>query len=244
MCSVSFIPKNQQEFILTSNRDENKIRPTSAPVSKIIGDSLVYFPQDLVSGGTWIAAGDNSKICCLLNGAFENHVPKQKYAMSRGKLLLESFKYQSVHEFFEYCDLNEIAPFTLVIIEMNETPRLFEFRWDSLQKHIKELNIGQAYFWSSATLYNKEVRDQRAQWFDAWLKRAEKVDSESILRFHGSTHGDNPDNDLVMARTNGLQTVSITQVAISHENFSMVYNDLLKDQKTSFTEEFKQYIYA
>jgi hypothetical protein len=211
---------------------------------EIIGDNKVYFPKDMESGGTWIAMGDNSRICCLLNGAFENHVPKPEYAKSRGKLLLESFEFESVHDFFEFCDLNEVAPFTLVIIEMDETPRLFEFRWDSSQKHIKELNPGQAHFWSSATLYNKEVRNQRAQWFEAWLRRSEKVDGESILRFHGSSHGDNPTNDLVMERTNGLQTVSITQVVISNETFSMVYNDLLKDQKTSLTEHFKQYVYA
>ena len=244
MCSVSFIPKSQHEFILTSNRDEKKARPTSAPVSELIGDTRVFFPKDLNAGGTWIAAGDNSRICCLLNGAFENHERKSFYSRSRGKLLLESFEYERIQDFFEQCVLEEVEPFTLIIIEMNDIPRLIEFRWDGTEKHINELNTSQVYFWTSATLYDKEVRDLKKQWFDTWLKRSEKIDDEGILKFHSSTHGDDPGNDIFMKRENGLQTVSITQINITCETCTMTYNDLLKNQITSFTKEIKQYQYA
>lgn len=207
MCSVSFIPKNQHEFILTSNRDEKNARPTSAPVSELIGDTRVFFPKDLNAGGTWIAAGDNSRICFLLNGAFENHERKPFYNKSRGKLLLESFEYEYIQDFFEQSILEEVEPFTLIIIEMNDEPSLIEFRWDGTKKHIKELQTDQAWFWTSATLYNKEVRDQKKQWFDTWLQHSENIVDKHILKFHSSTHGDNPANDVFMKRENGLQTV-------------------------------------
>ena len=65
-----------------------------------------------------------------------------------------------------------------------------------------------------------------------------------ILKFHSSTHGEDPANDVVMERENGLRTVSITQVELNHGALNMHYHDLLKNQKISFTNKIKQNAYV
>ena len=244
MCTVSFIPVNKEQFVLTSNRDERNIRPTLSPVTEVIGDTTVFFPKDVKAGGTWIAAGDNGRICCLLNGAFERHEKKPYYAKSRGKILLETFDHQNIYDFFNYSKLDEIEPFTLIVIETGDKPKLLEFRWDAFKKHIRELEYHKPYIWASATLYNEKVREQREQWFTGWLKSDDNINRENILKFHSSSHGNDPSNDVMMERVHGLQTVSITQIEISSDSFSMQYHDLLKKQTTSLTQGIKQNNYA
>lgn len=237
------MPLISEQFILTSNRDERIARPTSSPVTEVIGETEVIFPKDLVAGGTWIAAGDNGRICCLLNGAFVSHNRKSNYAKSRGKLVLEAFKYENVYDFFNQCKLEEVEPFTLIVIETGDEMKLIEFRWNSVCKQVRELDIYRPYLWSSATLYNFRIREKREVWFKEWIINSERIDREKILTFHSSTHGDDQANDVIMERENGLQTVSITQLEISSENFTMVYYDLLTNLKTSLTQEVKQNAY-
>ena len=105
------MPLNRDQFILTSNRDEWIARPTLSPLTEVIGDTKVMFPKDLEAGGTWIAAGDNGRICCLLNGAYVSHERKSSYAKSRGKLALETFEHQDIYDFFNYSNLEEVEPF-------------------------------------------------------------------------------------------------------------------------------------
>ncbi len=238
------MPLSSDQFILTSNRDERIARPTSSPVTEVIGDTDVIFPKDLEAGGTWIAAGNNGRICCLLNGAFVSHKRKSNYAKSRGKLALEAFEYENIYDFFNHCKLEEVEPFTLIVIETGDEMKLIEFRWNSVCKQVRELDIDRPYLWSSATLYNFRTREKREVWFKEWIINSERIDCEKILTFHASAHGDDQANDLIMERENGLQTVSITQLDISSEKFTMVYNDLLTNKKTSLTLDVKQNTYA
>ena len=122
--------------------------------------------------------------------------------------------------------------------------KLIEFRWNSVCKQVRELDIDRPHLWSSATLYNFQIREKREAWFKEWIINSESIDRENILKFHSSTHGDDPANELVMERENGFQTVSITQLDMSSEKFTMIYNDLLKNQKTSHMIGIKQNVYA
>ena len=244
MCTVSFIPLNSEHFILTSNRDERIARPTLSPVTEVIGDTKVIFPKDLEAGGTWIAAGDNGRMCCLLNGAYVSHEKKSGYSKSRGKLALEAFEYENIYDFFNQSNLEEVEPFTLIVIETGDEMKLIEFRWNSVCKQVRELDIDRPHLWSSATLYNFRIREKREMWFEEWIINSNSIDREKVLKFHSSRHGSDPENDLVMERANGLKTVSITQVELYHDSLSMYYNDLLKKQKTSLTNDIKQNAYV
>jgi Transport and Golgi organisation 2 len=242
MCTVSFIPLSDQLYCLTSNRDEWNARPTLAPVSEAVGNVMVTYPKDLQAGGTWIAAGDNGRVCCLLNGAFERHERKLPYAISRGKIVLQAFDYEHVDEFFEQVELEEVEPFTLVVIDktVSGSCNLLEFRWDAEKKHIKKLSPTASYIWSSATLYEPELRLKKEMWFATWLEKQKQIMPEEIFNFHAVANGQDVAKKMVLENNFGLQTVSITQVEIVlNDSFSMTYTDLLKNDKTSVVQRFK-----
>ncbi len=244
MCTVSYIPNGNGQFILTSNRDEKIIRPTVPPVAEIIGDTTVFFPKDIEAGGTWIAAGDNGRICCLLNGAFEKHQLKSFYGKSRGRVLLEMFEYEHIIDFFKQTSLEEVQPFTLIIVDPENTGKLFEFRWDATEKHILELDNTKPYIWSSATLYSKKVQEQRELWFKNWIVNNVVFKANDVLNFHSFSHGEDSENNIIMERASGLQTVSITQIELLTDTFNMLYHDLLKNKKHTLTKAIKRRSYV
>ena len=244
MCTVSYIPTDNGQFILTSNRDEKIVRPTLPPVTEVIGNTTVFFPKDKEAGGTWIAAGDNGRICCLLNGAFARHKRKKAYRRSRGRVLLEAFEYEHILDFLQESELKEVEPFTMIITDPDSSEKLIEFRWDAIQKHILELDNQSPHIWSSATLYSKNVRKQREHWFKSWIANKVVFKGDDVLNFHSSPHGEDPENDIVMERSLGIQTVSITQVEMLPDNFNMHYHDLLKTQRFTLTKEIKRNNYV
>lgn len=236
MCTVSYIP-TETGFILTSNRDEKVIRPTDIPKNYHIKGSHLIFPKDLQSGGTWIALSPNeSRIACLLNGAFENHTKKRSYKLSRGQVLLDSFVFPNAELFQAFMDFHDIEPFTLIMFENKSTPRLTELRWDGDQKHITKLDTSKTKIWSSATLYNQEIRQLREQHFQEWLQLNPP---QEILDFHRGSMGINKENDIMMERENDLKTVSITQITQDNKGFSFKYIDLLspKNKQQVFSYE-------
>lgn len=90
MCTVSYIPKKSAGgFVLTSNRDEKVFRPTIPPLLYELGETKLGFPKDEKAGGSWIAANNNCRLCCLLNGAFVAHEKKPHHTQSRGTILVE-----------------------------------------------------------------------------------------------------------------------------------------------------------
>ena len=92
MCVLTYIPTENQGFILTSNRDEAVSRTLALPPKKYqLGGQYVFFPKDPQGDGTWIGSCGNYTLC-LLNGGIEKHVPKPPYRKSRGKVILDPFK--------------------------------------------------------------------------------------------------------------------------------------------------------
>ena len=79
MCTITFIPKTNNDFILTSNRDEAPGRETFPP--EIYEEDAVelLYPKDAVAGGTWIGASNKKRIVCLMNGGFVSHKRKAFY---------------------------------------------------------------------------------------------------------------------------------------------------------------------
>lgn len=238
MCTVSYIPgKKEGSFTLTSNRDEKLFRPTLTPQVYTVENRKLAFPKDEKAGGSWIAASENGRLCCLLNGAFEAHDKKPFYAQSRGTVLIEAASSpKNPEQFFAQKDLSEVEPFTIVSVERSNgrTTHLSEFVWDGNQKHFRELNPGEPQIWSSVTLYSAEHRNLRRQWFKRFLKQVNgSLTTEKILGFHSGTHTGDHSINVIMEREGGLKTVSITQVVPENGKFIMKYFDLHNQQKSS-----------
>lgn len=231
MCTVSYIPQKDNEgFVLTSNRDEKLFRATKVPQIYRMGETKVCFPKDEKAGGSWIATSENERLCCLLNGAFEAHQKKSFYAESRGKVLTElASSNLNSFDFFQYKNLQEIEPFTIVTID-NKDGQIYnfsEFIWDGSTPHFRELNPNESYIWSSVTLYSPEHRKLRKQWFAQFLKNINgNLSSENIFDFHAGTHTKDNSINVVMERNGGLKTVSITQVFPKKGKLRMNYFDL------------------
>ncbi len=238
MCTVSYIPKKSAGgFVLTSNRDEKAFRTTVPPLLYEQGTTKLVFPKDEKAGGSWIAANNNGRICCLLNGAFAVHEKKSKYLQSRGNVLVELASSPKTPElYFTEKDLSEVEPFTIISIEKmeSEISHFSEFIWDGAIKYFRMLNSKKPHIWSSVTLYNEEHRNLRRQWFNQFIAENNgSISSEIIIQFHAGTHTSNKSINMLMEREGGLKTVSITQVVSENGKFRMDYFDLNNRQNTS-----------
>lgn len=212
--------------MFTANRDEAPHRSSRSLVRLAVQGHTLCFPRDEGAGGTWIAMSDAGRVVCVLNGAFRRHVHRPPYRRSRGLMVLDSFHFARIDDFFERYTFAGMEPFTLVVAE--GTCRLWEVRWDARRLHRRLLDPLGRYLWSSVTLYDAEWRSRRRQWFEAWLHRRPRPTPEDILHFH--RHGGAPDpcNGLVMNRDGRVRTLSITQVVCALPRLYMTHHDLLR----------------
>ncbi len=227
MCVLTYLPLPKGGFVLTHNRDESMARTKAvAPQAYLLNGHSVIYPKDPQSGGTWIATSDHFTLC-LLNGAFEKHLPHPPYRRSRGQIILNFFSFKNVSDFINNYQFAGIEPFTLIITTSNSRT-LTELRWDGQEIFVNLKDDTKPYIWSSATLYSATVRQSRQQWFDNWTEHNPTFDSEAILQFHHTGGNGDIENDLKMNRNGELLTQCIVQ--IKHENgqsHEMIYQDLL-----------------
>lgn len=235
MCTVSFLPKGKSDFILSSNRDEQKKRPRAQPPRKYdINGTAVFYPRDMQAMGTWIACAENFFTLCLLNGAFEKHRPQPPYAKSRGLMLLDFFQYNQVEAFASQYDFNGIEPFTLIIVSAREGVNLHELVWDGQKLHLQLMNSQEPHIWSSSTLYTDAVRAERRLWFHAWLRTQTEFNKDAAMQFHRFGGNGDLENSLVMNRHEQVLTVSITSIEKISNTLSMTYADLLQPSDNNY----------
>ena len=232
MCTVSFVNANGK-IIITSNRDEKTLRPNAIePKNYLINNKKIIFPKDKKAGGTWYAINENSTVLVLLNGADEKHILKESYRKSRGLIVLELISSESVLAEWNTIDLDTIEPFTLVLFE---NQKLYQLRWNEIQKSDLELDTVQSHIWSSSTLYSKEIREKRANWFYNFLDTKPEVNAEELFNFHRYTEAENTEHGLVINRNDALKTLSITQTVIEKNKVAIHYNDLIAERDFSNT---------
>ncbi len=221
MCTVTFVPVNKSEFIITHNRDEKLSRkPSLVPEFKNQQGIKLLYPIDADANGTWFCTDENGRIACILNGAFEKHISNPPYRKSRGLIVLDVFKENSFEKWCTETDLLEIEPFTLILFDKNS---LLEFRWDGDKKHLKKLSTEKPHIWSSSTLYSIEAKNKRENWFSDWLTNYEST-PKSLYNFHNYGGNDTKEINLKMEILGSHQTVSITQVHLNE--FERIMNHI------------------
>lgn len=232
MCTVTYLPLSNKGFILTSNRDEQKTRITLPP-KKYLEDGIdLVYPKDKLAGGTWIGTSSKKRLICVLNGAFEKHKRKTSYKKSRGVIAKEILKVDNLSTYIENLNLEDIEPFTAVIVEWcDENLSLFELVWDDDKKHFSKLK-NEPKIWSSSTLYTKEIRKVRKDWFQQWADLND-FSRESILQFHHLEDGDR-EQSILMKRAY-VETLSITSVKKEGAEVDMRYEDLIGNKITGLS---------
>ena len=230
MCTLTRYPKPHNEgFILTFSRDETPNR--SSIVIKQDAEKGLIYPQDALHGGTWLAfQPQQQRFACLLNGAFEIHKRQLPYRKSRGLVVLESFDFDKIAIFCIKYDFEGIEPFTMIL---GEHDLLMELRWDGIERHINILDETTPHIWSSCTLYNKEVRQMREQWFYDFLNTPKY---EDLWSFHLTPNDIMPENAILMQRPSGVQTVSISQLNYDFltQKVDFTYHELGKDATSQY----------
>ncbi|GAA5025622.1 hypothetical protein GCM10011506_10410 [Marivirga lumbricoides] len=225
MCTLTYLPLENQQFIITTNRDESPDRGlVTFPVYRHIEGKNIIFPQDPKGGGSWVATSDNGISACLLNGAFEPHVPQPEYKISRGIILLEAIECIKPDEFFKNYNFEGVEPFTIVVFFHDPELTLLEFRWDGINKHLKEFDASKPHIWASAQLYTKQAIKNRQKWFGEWLSKNHNFSVKEIREFHKNAGSGDLSNDMIMDR-GIVKTVSISHIyskvgliEIGHEN--------------------------
>ncbi len=232
MCTVTFIPTTDG-FYFTSNRDEKASRETTPPMYHNVGDMELLFPKDVKAGGTWFAVNKEGRAACLLNGAFVNHTKLDTHTKSRGQILLESFYYPTAMAFSEAIKLENVEPFTLILVAYSSgiVNQFIEFRWDGEKKHLQQLSSNLPYIWSSATLYAAEIQNKRAALFTSWLEKNRSSKDKDILNFHFNKHGLKNEEAIFMSREGDLKTISISQLVVDAEKNSFNYIDVLENKE-------------
>jgi uncharacterized protein with NRDE domain len=224
MCTLTFIG-TKNGFCLTSNRDEKIARGKAIPPKKHkVNGKIIIFPKDTAAGGTWVAH-DKNTILILLNGANEKHISTGNYRKSRGLILLDLIGSDNPIEEWKNIDLKNIEPFTIVYFDGEN---LVQWQWNSIEKNIKQFNKEEPHIWSSATLYEPEIRAKRASWFAQFLQEKEDISADELLHFHQFEQATNSDYGLQINRNNILKTVSITQCIWQPQRIEMHYLDLLE----------------
>lgn len=222
MCTVSFVRAHDQ-VIITSNRDEQSIRPALVPQTYMVNQKKLCFPKDPKAGGTWFAIDENANVLVLLNGAAEKHQWNPPYRRSRGLIALDLLGSDSAIATWNTINLDQIEPHTMVLYQ---DQKLYQLRWNGTEKETTELDADQNYIWSSSPLYSREIRQARAQWFAQFLDTKPEVSAEEMFQFHRYTENHDAQNGLIINRNNALQTLSITQAVVAQNKIALHHHDL------------------
>jgi hypothetical protein len=223
MCTVSFIPL-AGSIVITSNRDEKLVRTAAlAPAAYQHKTGFITYPKDAQAGGTWFALHENGNAAVLLNGAFEKHISQPPYTISRGIVLLDILDSEKpLNSFLQLSMAGAVEPFTLILWQEQ---LLYECRWDGTVKHYVQKDKNQPHIWSSVTLYDAAIRQQRENWFRKWLQQCPQPQQQEAINFHQFGGNGDIENDLVMNRQNMLSTVSITSAELGQQKTAMIYYD-------------------
>ncbi len=230
MCTVSFVPAGNSTCFLTSNRDESPQRGLATLPRRILHkQSVIVCPQDPLAHGSWIAAGENHRLTCLLNGAFTKHKRKLPYRISRGRVVLDSLTYDSAEAFASAYDFTDIEPFTMVMLNTVGPLLLHEMRWDGQAVHFKLMDENIWHLWSSVTLYTNEMLAAKQQLFGNYLNALQEISVHTLTGIHHN-HFRYEDWVFPPDKVPDVATLSITAVACSPGKISMHYRDLVNTE--------------
>jgi uncharacterized protein with NRDE domain len=225
MCTLTYIPKGRDEFILTHNRDESVRRPiASPPINREINGVEHIFPVDPKGMGTWIGISKTNRIACLLNGGLKKHKHKPPYRHSRGLVVLDYFRNPSFEAFYKTYQFNGLEPFTMIVYENG---KLIELIHDEQFIRVKNLDPAKPHIYSSTPLYSKENMMIRREKLFSWYYQNAKINQNEIVNLHKSFLYELENNKLPVNEI--IRTVSITSIDKLVKKADVAYIDMIND---------------
>jgi Transport and Golgi organisation 2 len=220
MCSVSFIPRDDADFVLAMNRDESRLRTSALPPEVHYREGLaMLFPREL-SGGTWIGVNSSRMTFSLINwySQPERTIPD---AVSRGEVvraLLSARNREAAALLLQDLPLERMNPFRLIVISPAERS-LTEWRCDRGNLQLFQL-VWRRQHWFSSALNGARVNEIRGRVF-ARIP-GDSLDSQSLRRLH-SSHVPEPGPLSVCMHRKDACTVSYTEISVEGPVASTYY---------------------
>ncbi len=227
MCTVTYIPKENSEFILTHNRDEDIKRAIATPpIEKLINGEKHLLPIDPQGGGTWIGISETGRVASLLNGGSESYNYNPPYRHSRGKVILDYFSCPDFISFYNSYNFNELEPFTLLVFEDNN---MFELIVNESNISMKELDVKKPHIYSSSSLYTDKSKEERRLSFFEWFYKTQNISQETAMKFHHNFLFEKEKDKSKIWGDYILNTVSITSVYSTLDKAEIHYSDQFND---------------
>lgn len=235
MCTVTYIPRDNNEFYLTHNRDEDVKRAIATPpVKRLIQGRSHLFPVDPQGKGTWIGMSEQGRVASLMNGGSRDHHRTPPYRHSRGLIIPAYFEYPNVEIFLKHFDFADLEPFTLFVFEYG---KIFEIVKNNDKPDCYELDPSKPFIRSSKPLYTDKSMDERKINFIEWLFRPGEMTRNRIMDFHRTLTFEKTADKSKVPTEYLLRTVSITSIHQTSSQLSMHYLD--KVNEISFNNTFQ-----
>ena len=226
MCTVTFAATNNS-VIITSNRDENIDRATTAmPTIHQYNTHQIIHPTDGKAKGTWIGVNNNNTIAVLLNGALHKHTKATNYVRSRGYIIPAILQTNNAALAMAKLNLLGVEPFTVLLLEATY---LYLYRWNGTALSTDLLSESKYHIFSSATLYNSMISHHKNTAFQNYTNNT-IVNKESIMNFHQSQYYENwlPSE----AAKNNIKTISTSQIVVQNNTSTFSYYDYVSNKVT------------
>ncbi|MFB6307665.1 MAG: NRDE family protein [Flavobacteriales bacterium] len=224
MCTLTYLPINNNKFLVGSNRDEHIQRPSATlPIIVNSGNMPILAPIDPQGKGSWF--GYNIKLdkkACLLNGAFIKHEHTPPYSKSRGLIMIESLSYKTLHNFSKVKDFENIEPFTLIHINNDS---IEEIRWDEEKVYYESYSKNKPMVWSSSMLYDSSIKKNTQEHFNKKFNNKEKYEEEELLDFQINESYKEKTKGNTIASSSKISTVNTILLNRSSNNLTVNFYD-------------------
>ncbi|WP_420547744.1 NRDE family protein [Curvivirga sp.] len=202
------------------NRDEGRFRDEANRLQ--VGHGLCY-PVDPVSNGTWVGMNEDGMAAGLLNHYQGQH--RADVAKSRGILIPEILKKNTLEEVASYCGSlshRDFNPFDLVVYKESQ---VYHFTWSGEETFSKQISLNEGFFLTSSGERLAEIIEYRSELFKAYQDEYlgyPHMPAVVMSSLHLSQDANDPGRSILMRRGNA-HTKSITQIRIAPNLAAMRY---------------------
>ena len=230
MCTVSIVP-TADGCRVVCNRDERRRRTAARPPRAWPTEvSWATYPQDPVSGGTWIGVNDDGLVVALLNRTATVSEPGSS-SQSRGSIVPTLLTCPSIARavsVYEALDVRRFEPFRIVMAQRSTVAVI---PGDRPQSPAEFCPLVRPLMFTSSSLGDAVVERPRRRLFeelvlagDDWLC--------GQFHFHRHRWANQPEISIQMTREDAA-TVSRTTIDVTSRTIDVEYESLAGDLQTA-----------
>ena len=222
MCTLT-VYSGKKRCVVTMNRDELRTRKEAGVLhSKSSNGVRLFYPVDLVSGGTWFGVNNKGVTLALLN---RYQAPQKENPKSRGDIIpgaLAQGGRLAVKSWLQQLPYADYNPFDLFLISKKQ---VMHFAWDAEQYVSESIDFKHWFMVTSSSLMTEEVIAYRQNLFKAWSSEMGKklAASEEILRGFHLIQFEGMETHSVLMEREKSHTRSVIQADLDGEKMQLKY---------------------